>query len=60
MELFKFEPLLKQTILGGSKLLTFKHLQSDLVNVGESQLEAYDPKLDLENYHYPTLDLLKK
>ena len=20
----------------------------------------YDPKLDLENYHYPTLDLLKK
>ena len=23
-------------------------------------LEPYDPKLDLENYHYPTLDLLKK
>ena len=23
------------------------------------QLEAYDPKLDLENYKYPTLDLLK-
>ena len=22
-------------------------------------LEPYDPKLDLENYHYPTLDLLK-
>ena len=23
-------------------------------------LEPYDPKRDLENYHYPTLDLLKK
>lgn len=23
-------------------------------------LEPYNPKLDLENYHYPTLDLLKK
>lgn len=23
------------------------------------QLEAYDPKLDLENYKYPTIDLLK-
>ena len=30
--------------------------------VGEdvSNLEPYDPKRDLENYHYPTLDLLKK
>ena len=36
MELFKFEPLLKQTIWGGSKIVTFKHLQSDLDNVGES------------------------
>ena len=25
----------------------------------ESALEPYDPKLDLENYRYPTLDLLK-
>lgn len=25
----------------------------------EPTLEPYDPKLDLENYHYPTLDLLK-
>ena len=25
----------------------------------EKALEPYDPKLDLENYHYPTLDLLK-
>jgi len=24
------------------------------------ELEPYDPKRDLENYHYPTLDLLKK
>lgn len=36
MELFKFEPLLKQTIWGGSKIVTFKHLQSELDNVGES------------------------
>lgn len=32
----------------------------ELVNVGGRQLAPYDPKLDLENYHYPTLDLLKK
>jgi len=31
-----------------------------LVQVGEKELEPYDPKRDLENYHYPTLDLLKK
>ena len=31
-----------------------------LVTVGDEQLEPYDPKRDLENYHYPTLDLLKK
>ena len=31
-----------------------------LVTVGEQELEPYDPKRDLENYHYPTLDLLKK
>ena len=37
-----------------------KAKSKQLVNVGERQLEAYDPKLDLENYHYPTLDLLKK
>ncbi|MDY3846787.1 MAG: DNA translocase FtsK 4TM domain-containing protein [Prevotella sp.] len=30
-----------------------------LVTVGDKQLSPYDPKLDLENYHYPTLDLLK-
>ena len=32
----------------------------NLVQVGEKELEPYDPKRDLENYHYPTLDLLKK
>ncbi len=31
-----------------------------LVQVGDEQLEPYDPKRDLENYRYPTLDLLKK
>ena len=31
----------------------------DLVSVGDQMLEPYDPKRDLENYHYPTLDLLK-
>ena len=36
MELFKFEPLLKQTIWGGDKIVTFKHLESDLDSVGES------------------------
>ncbi|MGN0283073.1 MAG: DNA translocase FtsK 4TM domain-containing protein [Prevotella sp.] len=32
----------------------------NLVNIGGRELAPYDPKLDLENYHYPTLDLLKK
>ena len=32
----------------------------ELVTVGDQELEPYDPKRDLENYHYPTLDLLKK
>ncbi len=27
---------------------------------GKGTLEPYDPKLDLENYHYPTLELLDK
>ena len=31
----------------------------ELVPVGKEMLEPYDPKRDLENYHYPTLDLLK-
>ncbi len=32
----------------------------NLVQVGEREMEPYDPKRDLEMYHYPTLDLLKK
>ncbi len=28
--------------------------------VGGVPMDKYDPKRDLENYHYPTLDLLKK
>jgi len=32
----------------------------DLVQTGVEDLEPYDPKRDLENYHYPTLSLLKK
>lgn len=34
--------------------------QKELVTVGDREMAPYDPKLDLENYHYPTLDLLKK
>ena len=37
-----------------------KAQSKQLVTVGDKQIEAYDPKLDLENYHYPTLALLKK
>lgn len=33
--------------------------KGDLVPVGDQLLEPYDPKRDLENYRYPTLDLLK-
>ena len=31
-----------------------------VATIGEENLEPYDPKRDLENYHYPTLDLLKR
>lgn len=31
-----------------------------LVRIGDSEMAPYDPKRDLENYHFPTLDLLKK
>lgn len=34
--MIKFEPLLKQTLWGGSKIIPFKHLDSQLENVGES------------------------
>lgn len=32
----KFEPILKQTLWGGDKIISFKHLDSSLSNVGES------------------------
>ena len=32
----KFEPILKQTLWGGDKIIPFKHLNSDLKGVGES------------------------
>ena len=36
MGYFKFEPVLKQTLWGGNKIIPFKQLDSDLQNVGES------------------------
>jgi len=33
---------------------------SNLVSVGDKMMLPYDPKKDLENYRYPTLDLLDK
>lgn len=33
---FKFEPILKQTLWGGERIIPFKSLSSDLKNVGES------------------------
>jgi mannose-6-phosphate isomerase len=33
---FKFEPILKQTLWGGDKIIPFKHLDVTLPNVGES------------------------
>ncbi len=36
MELLKFEPLLKQTIWGGDKIIAFKHLNVQMEQVGES------------------------
>ena len=43
-------------VAAGEKKATTKQL----VTVGDKELAPYDPKRDLENYHYPTLDLLKK
>lgn len=34
--MIKFEPLLKQTLWGGSKIIPFKHLNAQLDIVGES------------------------
>ncbi len=36
MKPLKFKPILKQTIWGGDKIVPFKHLDSDLTQVGES------------------------
>lgn len=36
MSIFKFEPLLKQTIWGGDKIIPFKHLDAQIDQVGES------------------------
>ncbi|MBQ9645555.1 MAG: class I mannose-6-phosphate isomerase [Prevotella sp.] len=33
---FKFEPLLKQTLWGGDRIIPFKHLETQMDNVGES------------------------
>ena len=40
---------------GDTETANNKTLVEDIEN-----MEPYDPKRDLENYHYPTLDLLKK
>ena len=34
--MYKFEPLLKQTLWGGDKIIPFKHLDTKLDHVGES------------------------
>ena len=36
MQPIKFNPLLVQTLWGGEKIIPFKHLNSDLTQVGES------------------------
>ena len=34
--MYKFEPLLKQTLWGGDKIIPFKHLDTQMENVGEN------------------------
>ena len=34
--MYKFKPLLKQTLWGGDRIIPFKHLDDHLPNVGES------------------------
>jgi mannose-6-phosphate isomerase len=34
--MYKFEPLLKQTLWGGDRIIPFKHLDTQMENVGES------------------------
>lgn len=41
-------------------MVVHKGVEEEEAHLDESrQLEPYDPKLDLENYKYPTIDLLK-
>ena len=35
-EVFKFQPIFKQTPWGGNRIIPFKHLQDELDYVGES------------------------
>ena len=44
----------------GKTMIVHKGKEEEEAHLDESrQLEPYDPKLDLENYKYPTIDLLK-
>ena len=45
---------------GDKTMVVHKGVEEEEAHLDESrQLEPYDPKLDLENYKYPTIDLLK-
>lgn len=49
-----------ENISGEQTMTVLKGKEEEEAHLDESrQLEPYDPKLDLENYKYPTLDLLK-
>ncbi|MCD8303797.1 MAG: DNA translocase FtsK [Prevotellaceae bacterium] len=52
------EPQVTQETGGDKLTIGTDEPQANLTD--ERTLEPYDPKLDLENYHYPTIDLLKK
>ena len=47
----KFEPILKQTLWGGEKIIPFKHLNETLTNVGESwEVSAVDGSESVVSY----------
>ena len=50
----KDEPEIEITVAGEEE----KADDTEIPQVDVDNLEPYDPKRDLENYHYPTLDLL--
>ncbi len=65
------QPNIEMEITVGDKVISTKEQENgDKLTLGEQEpkaqpdemgsLEPYDPKLDLENYRYPTLDLLKR